>query len=373
MKPRSWQPGRHGHMGGFSLVELMVALTLSLILTAGALSILYSTKLTSAENERISRVQEAGRTAFELMIQDSRAAGFLGCAHPLVDKSINPPTSSLSNGLNSSTTLLWNFAQPVYGFEATSTTVWNPALTTIPASPAATGGSDILVLRAARPGSPTFRTNAAFAANADIPVAADPNVTNATFQTPVPVVISDCQGAAVFLATDFTPGASATIKHAAGAGAPGNASASLTRSFGLNALVQPVQTVIYYVASCPDNTAPCTGVSPPALWRIVGSQAPQEVIQGVEAMQIKYGVDTDGDLLADQYVTADNVADWGTVVSINLAILVRSIDETGVEKDKQTYNLLGGTAAGGGTYSGFNDRRQRSVFTTTITLRNVTT
>ncbi|MBS0418890.1 MAG: PilW family protein [Proteobacteria bacterium] len=373
MKLRSWQAGPCGTMGGFSLVELMVALTLSLILTVGALSILYSTKLTSAENERISRVQEAGRTAFELIIQDTRAAGYTGCAHPLIDKAINPPTSSLTNGLNSSTTVLWNFAQPVYGFEATSTTAWTPTLTTVPASPAATGGSDVLVLRAARPGSPTFRTNATFAANADIPVAADPNVTSAKFPTPVPVIISDCQGAAVFLATGFNPGANATIQHAAGAGTPGNANAALNRSFGINALVQPVQTVIYYVASCSDNTAPCTGVSPPALWRKVGSNDPQEVIQGVEAMQIKYGVDTDSDLLADQYVTADNVTDWGSVVSINLAILVRSIDQTGVEKDKQTYKLLGGTAAGGGTYSGFNDRRQRSVFTTTITLRNVTT
>ena len=91
-------------------------------------------------------------------------------------------------------------------------------------------------------------------------------------------------------------------------------------------------------------------------------------------MQVKYGVDTDGDLLANQYVTADNVTNWDTVVSINLAVLVRSIDETGVEKDKQTYKLLGGAGAtGGGTYGPFNDRRQRAIFTTTITLRNGTT
>src|SRR5262249_54073268 len=69
-------------MTGFSLVELMVALTLSLILTAGALSILYSTKLTSAENERVARIQEAARTAFELIKQDSRASGYAGFSRP---------------------------------------------------------------------------------------------------------------------------------------------------------------------------------------------------------------------------------------------------------------------------------------------------
>jgi type IV pilus assembly protein PilW len=305
-------------------------------------------------------------------MQDARAAGYLGCARPTVDNSINPPTSTFSNGL-SSTTLLWNFGQSVYGFEATSATAWAPALTDIPASPVAAGGSDILVLRAARPGSPTFRTNAAFAPDADIPVAADPHVTNATFPTPVPVVISDCQGAAVFVATGFTPGGSATIAHAAGGGPPANTNSALTRGFAINALVQPVETVIYYVASCNTNTAPCDATTPPALWQIVGTKPPQELIQGVEAMQVKYGVDTDGDLLANQYVTADNVTDWGTVVSINLAILARSIDETGVEKDKQTYKLLGGAASGGASYGPFNDRRQRAIFTTTITLRNGTT
>ena len=44
----AFAPVRRRRTRGFSLIELMVALTLSLILMAGALSILYSTKLTSA-------------------------------------------------------------------------------------------------------------------------------------------------------------------------------------------------------------------------------------------------------------------------------------------------------------------------------------
>ena len=52
-------PGLEHHAAGFSIVELMVAMTLSLVLLAGALSILYSTKLTSSENDRTARIQEA--------------------------------------------------------------------------------------------------------------------------------------------------------------------------------------------------------------------------------------------------------------------------------------------------------------------------
>lgn len=364
-------------MAGFSLVELMVALTLSLILTAGALSILYSTKLTSAENERVARVQEAGRTAFELIKQDARAAGYLGCTRPSVDNSTSPPTNSFTNGLSNNTLLLWNFGQPVYGFEATSATAWTPALdaVAIPASPAPSGLNDVLVLRASRPGSPVFRTNAPFAADADIPVDRDPNVTNTTLPTPVPMVISDCRGAAVFAATGFGgAGGTATISHGTGGtGGAVNSNASLARTFDVAALVQPIQTVIYYIASCTAVGANCPAVTPPALWQIVGSGFPQELVQGVEGMQLLYGVDTDGDLLANSYQKASDVADWTTVVSVNIAVLARSIDETGVELDKKTYKLLGGTAAGGYDYGPFNDKRQRAVFTTTITLRNGTT
>jgi type IV pilus assembly protein PilW len=376
--PRGRLPARA--VAGFSLVELMVALTLSLILMAGALSILYSTKITSAENERVSRVQEAGRTAFELIMQDARAAGYLGCTRPSVDKSVNPPVSSFSNGL-SSATLLWNFGQAVYGFEATNATTWAPALdVAIPASPAPSGGNDVLVLRAARPGSPVFRTNAPFAVGADIPVDKDPNITNATFPTPMPVVISDCRGASVVVATAFTGAAGATtgtIAHATtttpGNSTPANSAATLVRTFDVDALVQPVQTVVYYIASCTAVGVNCPAITPPALWQIVGSGAPQELIQGVEGMQLIYGVDTDGDLLANSYQKANAVADWGTVVSINIAVLSRSIDQTGTTVDKQTYKLLGGTAGNGADYGPFNDRRQRAIFTTTITLRNGTT
>jgi type IV pilus assembly protein PilW len=383
MKPRipTTQPMRHA-AAGFSLVELMVALTLSLILVAGALSILYSTKLTSAENERVARIQEAGRTAFELMMQDGRGAGYVGCTHPFTDNSTIPPISTVNTGL-ASASLMWNFLQPVYGFEATGG-AWSPALdAAIPASnPTPATGSDILVLRTARPGSPTFRTNAVFAPTAVIPVDRDPS--SPLLQAGTTAVISDCNNAAFFAVTGFVgSGSTATIAHAAGGAPVGNANDFLVpqnHTFAIGATVQPVQTVVYYIASCqaPVDGVICKAVTPPALWQIVGGSTPQELIQGVEAMQLRYGVDSTNNpnMLADQYMTADAVqagAYWGNVVSVNLAVLVRSVDEYGTEKDKKVYHLLGGAAQGGADLGPFNDRRNRSVFTTTITLRNDTT
>src|SRR3954469_23342272 len=294
MKPRipTTQLMRHP-AAGFSLVELMVALTLSLILVAGALSILYSTKLTSAENERVARIQEAGRTAFELMMQDARGAGYLGCTHPYADTLTIPPTSSVNSGLNSAS-LMWNFLQPVYGFEATGAS-WSPALdAAIPATnPTPATGSGILVLRTTRPGSPIFRTNAPFASNAATRVNRD--AASAPLQVGTPVVISDCNNAAFFAVTGFAGvGSTATISHASGGAPVGNASdflAPQNHTFVVGSTLQPVQTVVYYIASCqaPVDGVICKAVTPPALWQIVGGSTPQELIQGVEAMQLRYG------------------------------------------------------------------------------------
>lgn len=373
MMPKSNMTSTLGsRMSGFTLVELMVSMTLSLILLAGALSILYSTKLTSSENERVARIQEAGRTALELIRQDARASGYAGCARP---HNASSGYTYNTKGLNT-TSLLWDFSKPVYGFEATSSTAWTPALdTAIPASPVPATGSDVLVLRTARPGSPLFRTNAGASGSAAISVDRDPNISLASF-TPTPMIIGDCRTAEVFVASGVTTaGSTGTILHATGGSPAGNTSGSLSNSYQIGALLQPVQTVVYYVASCTaiDGPAgPCTALTPPGLWQIAAVDTatgiqPQELIQGVEAMQLKYGVDTDGDFLANSYVTADLVTDWTKVVSINLAILVRSVDQTGVETDKQTYSLLGTS------YGPFNDRRSRSVYTTTISLRNDTT
>ena len=49
---------------GLSLVELMIAITLSLLLIAGVLQIFLSSKQTYSTNNALSRVQESGRFAW---------------------------------------------------------------------------------------------------------------------------------------------------------------------------------------------------------------------------------------------------------------------------------------------------------------------
>lgn len=61
---------------GFTLVELMVALTLSLFLIGGAILINSSSKAAYLDSENLSRTQESMRFASDFLIRDIRNAGF---------------------------------------------------------------------------------------------------------------------------------------------------------------------------------------------------------------------------------------------------------------------------------------------------------
>lgn len=64
---------------GFSLVELMVAMLISLMLGAAAISVFLSNKRIYTATEGLGRIQESARIAFELMSRDIRGAGGNPC------------------------------------------------------------------------------------------------------------------------------------------------------------------------------------------------------------------------------------------------------------------------------------------------------
>lgn len=63
---------------GFSLIELMIALVLGLFIIGGVLSVFIGSSQTFNANEALSRVQENGRFAIELIAEDIRNSGYTG-------------------------------------------------------------------------------------------------------------------------------------------------------------------------------------------------------------------------------------------------------------------------------------------------------
>ena len=100
----------------------------------------------------------------------------------------------------------------------------------------------------------------------------------------------------------------------------------LGRSYGRAATVGVVETTIFFIA--PSTQANDAGENIMSLWRKVGPAAPVELVQGVDNMQIFYGVDTtlDGLPNVNRYQTIDAVADVNSVVAIRVRIDVRSPD-----------------------------------------------
>ncbi|MDP4650147.1 MAG: prepilin-type N-terminal cleavage/methylation domain-containing protein, partial [Haliea sp.] len=67
---------------GFSLVEFMVAMTLGLILIAGAVSVYLATSRSYTEVEQVAGLAENSRFGLQLLNDSLRHAGFFGGAHP---------------------------------------------------------------------------------------------------------------------------------------------------------------------------------------------------------------------------------------------------------------------------------------------------
>ena len=70
---------RHRYSAGFSLVELMTAMLLSVLLMVAAVSLFVGNKRVYASTEGMGRIQENARIAFELMSRDIREAGGNPC------------------------------------------------------------------------------------------------------------------------------------------------------------------------------------------------------------------------------------------------------------------------------------------------------
>ena len=100
---------------------------------------------------------------------------------------------------------------------------------------------------------------------------------------------------------------------------------------------------------------------------------PQMLIDGIDRMQILYGITTEGDpRSANQYVSADRVgdtlSDWQNVRSVRISVLANSLVMTDSTPANRQFALLDATPLTAGDLN--NDRRSRQIFTTTIQLKN---
>lgn len=357
---------------GFSLVELMVAITLALIVTIGVLAVFQGSRSNFQATSGTAALTDGGRFALDFIQNSVRNAGYMSC-----NTAARTNVSMLSPG---ATPLAFSFNEALGGFEATGTGPLGAFTVATPPVAADTSTSDwTLGLDAALAGQ--------VVQNSDVLVVRSTlhnaqsvyvsSIANGASQFTVGsqglllanqlAVISDCQSSAAFQISGISGSGSNVVISFGTGGSPGNSTSTLPVSFSIGAQVTPVDTVVYYIGKGADGDGALFA------WDLYNGGntftnnafVPNELVPDIEAMQVLYGLDTTGSQTVSEYVTADQVPDFNTVMSVKVAVLAASAPgSVPVPKTAVTYSLLGTTVTAP------MDTRSRQVFEITIAVRN---
>lgn len=283
---------------GLSLVELLVAITISMVLVAGALQVYLHSRNAYTTSETAARLQENARYALSILEPDVRMAGYWGLlknAGSAVTHSAGPNDAPAAIGgkavstcgnnfavdLNDSimgTNNSYPYATPCDGYKDANTRQGGPLAT-----------ADTLTIRRAS------------------------DVQDAT-GTKGPLRVCSTRLLAV-LTND-----------------PAN-DPVCTQATTANAQMNALLVHLYYV-----DTASSAGLTVPSLRRYsydptAGDMVDEEVITGVEDMQVQFGIDPTGGYganggAATQYLNADDagaaLAGTAQIVSVRVWLLVRA-------------------------------------------------
>lgn len=315
---------------GFTIVELMIAMVLGLLLGGVIITIFVQNRHGFDRDESVVRMQDDARQAVRELVNDLSMAGFLA---DLVLPSLVTEDDSLAVA-----------------------TDCGPA-----------GGGANWIYQAVTPGTDVSHA---------VTIADNAVNANASFSC-IP-------------AGEFMPGTDViAIKRAAGArlvGAP-VANTVYLRTNGTLALLYrepentpPAVTIdppfteweyrpsVYYIR----NYANVPGDGIPTLCRRVlqygggvPTMVPECLAQGIENLQVEFGLDTDDDAEPNVFVAAPTLAELQTAVAARIYVLARSTNEDKQYRNEKTYQLSNAPA-----YTP-SDNFYRRVYSVTVGLHNL--
>ncbi len=342
MTGRGMRPRRSTR--GFTLVELMIAMTIGLFLLLGIASLTASHSMSSRELEKTSRQIESGRYAVQLIGDDLNAAGFYGTftSKGAAVSAPDPCASTVANLGFDNTTSPSTIPAAIYGYAPGTT----PPTCLTNVQP----GTGIVVVH--RTSSVALAPGAASAGETYVQVAQ-------CGTDPRPFVVD-----------------------------------SNVASFTLHqkdcATVAPIRKYMvrtYYVSSCNVCSGPNTDNTPTlkVAELVGGAVSITPLAEGIQDLQLDYGVDLDSDGAVDCNVRdpgIDNSAtcatwtaapgwnaatqNWGNVVTARLHVLARNTEGSADWSDTRQYDMgLAGLAGP------FADHVKRHVYSAVLRIANV--
>jgi type IV pilus assembly protein PilW len=330
---------------GLTLVEIMIAITISIVLLAGVERIFASSKHTYRVQDALSRVQESGRFASDFVTKDVRMAGYSGCSNQV------PPVNMADvngDGVADPYAEFSTLALEGYEYADLPVTMTNTQSLT---AADVVANTDVIVTMSASPIDAFQLVGNMATVNANIQIGGQ---AAGLFVPNDILLISDCLAADVFAANNVSNGSGTiTIAHSNSV----NIGNFLTKTYGPDAMVMKLQKTAYYIGTNANGN--------PALFRKrLGSASTiltEELAEGVEDMQIQYGEDLSGDGVANRYVDAD-VADMAKVVSVRFGLLVETVEDN-IATQPQDYAYMDQTITP-------TDKRLRRAFYKVTKLRN---
>ncbi|MEZ5461968.1 PilW family protein [Dokdonella sp.] len=386
---------------GVSLIELMIAIVIAGLISLGLVQIFGASSATSQMTEGLSRVQESGRFATQYLQRQLRMVGFMGCGadtgRTVQESFVNHLAqydAAVPGGNNVPGGNAYRFQRPIEAFTQGSMTA-TAELATI------TGlvdGSDVLIVRVfTEESTPVVSVSKAtdtlniLVGDPDAPFLPEPNKR-------VLFGLENCRSADVFagLLNGNAPGslviadgrASPNVYLDPSVSACGTApcpwdfrisnaflnAKPLVGDSSLNAEVHRAEYYAFFVRTNPN------GIPSLHMLRFERDSfalgGPEELVEGVENMQLRFGIDTNTppDGRVDVYQTAADIvggaatplaldAAWSRVLSVRIGMLIRSPDRAGAPD--RTHTILDTSVT-----PSANDGAIREVYETTVALRN---
>ncbi len=324
---------------GVGLIELMVALVLGLFLIFGAVTIYQQSRTAFRTTEAVARLQEVGRLAMDVMESDVRMASYWGLnnrAEYIVNRAgvgqSLPTAFTAAQGaiIDTCGGTGSNWAINLDLYIVGSNNSYDLACATVPASTAMAGADTLTIRRAADA----------------MPAALD--------EDKIYLQTSRIQG------TLFVPTAGCTTPTDPTCIPPAyTPPASQSRELLVHS---------YYV-----STQSTMRADVPALRRksfadvntAADAITDDEIVPGVEDLQVRLGVDTNGDTNVDSYVNPNAVPAGADVISATIWLRIRAEEPEVGFTDGRSYQYADMAAA-------FtpNDSFRRILVTKTIQLRN---
>lgn len=310
---------------GWTLVELMVGMTLGLLLLAGVGQIYLAAKRSYDIQASIAEVQDIGRYAIDVLTQDIHMAGYWD----LLDMTRSPQPTLTGNRL--SDTCVTN-----------TDGNWGRAIT-----------NRIFGLN---DNSPNIATSYACLASDRL---AGTDVLTVRYADPATVAPGKFKANRLYIRTAPFEGSIMT-------GGPGSVTDPV---FSDHAVV----THSYYISENTSGEITCSSgtVIPPALARKIldsnGEAHKESLVNNVEQLQFQYGIDLANSGQVQRYVSAADIANWNQVMAVKIWVLVRPTCPDPNYVDTKDYAMGDITYPASGP---MKDGFRRTVFSTTVALRN---